>query len=175
MDKKITHVYPGKPMKRRFWGNQYINITISINLRLILQVHQRSSEKLQKIEDDEIRKKRAWLCILNFFFLFCRPSAMTAKCVKINICFNATSNRELGFKLVVKRSYGVQYINSCSFIDKAYKINCWIVFVMRLLKVGKEGINLFLYLWYYRYLSRTLEQHILFLHAKYTLCSPGRL
>lgn len=57
--------------------------------------------------------------------------------------FGETGNRGLGFKISVKCLCGTYLIDSGSFIRNAYEINRRIMFVMRLLGVAREGINLF--------------------------------
>ena len=57
--------------------------------------------------------------------------------------FNRASPRSLGFKIAVMCECGVSYINSGPMIDHAFDINRRIVFVMRLLGIGINGVNLF--------------------------------
>lgn len=76
------------------------------------------------------------------FCFFCNKCYGHRTC-QSDIRFNETSTRELGFKIAVTCKCGVKYINSCPLIDKSFEINRRIVIVMRLLGIGKKGINLF--------------------------------
>lgn len=51
--------------------------------------------------------------------------------------------REVGFKISTKCMCGTVLIDSGSFIHNGYEINRRLVFVMRLLGVAREGINIF--------------------------------
>ena len=64
------------------------------------------------------------------------------KCKNV-VKFQQSGNREFSFKLVAVCRCGRREINSSLFINNAYKINRMIVFVMRLLGVAGQGINLF--------------------------------
>lgn len=63
---------------------------------------------------------------------------------KRRIKFSQTAPRGLGFKIALQCSCeNINYIPSCPFVNKAYEINRRIVTAMRLLGVGREGINIF--------------------------------
>jgi len=62
---------------------------------------------------------------------------------KQNVTFSEANYRGLGFKILLSCRCGRQEINSGSFINNAYEINRRIMFVMRLLSIAREGINLF--------------------------------
>jgi len=99
----------------------------------------RSSEEI----DFPISKEFGY-CILNFFTVFSTiASLVICKNCKSNIQFSQTPNRRLGFKIYVKCDCNEIYIDSSPFINKTYEINRRIVFVLRLLGVGREGLNLF--------------------------------
>lgn len=57
--------------------------------------------------------------------------------------FSKTAVRGVGFKINIQCECGDRTINSCDFIDKGYEINRRLVFVMRLLGVGINGLDLF--------------------------------
>lgn len=56
--------------------------------------------------------------------------------------FAKSGNRSLGFKIVLC-SCDRKDINSGPLIHTGYEVNRRIVFIMRLLGIGREGINLF--------------------------------
>lgn len=82
--------------------------------------------------------------IIEFISVFSAISDMSVckKC-KRQQTFGETGNRGLGFKISVKCLCGTYLIDSGPFIRNAYEINRRIAFVMRLLGVAREGINLF--------------------------------
>ena len=53
-----------------------------------------------------------------------------------------SARRGFGFKIVLRCQCGIEVIPSCSFIQNAYEINRRIVFVMKLLGVVSEGLNM---------------------------------
>lgn len=55
-----------------------------------------------------------------------------------NMTFTEASQRGLGFKLVI--SCEKIYVNSCPLINNAYEVNRRIIFAMRLLGIGLNGI-----------------------------------
>lgn len=57
--------------------------------------------------------------------------------------FKEAGHRGLGFKLVVECRCDQQFINSGPFINNGFEINRRMVFVMRLLGIGRDGLNLF--------------------------------
>lgn len=62
---------------------------------------------------------------------------------KEKIKFVESGHRGLGFKIILSCMCGRREIHSGPLINTGYEINRRIVFVMRLLGVGREGINLF--------------------------------
>lgn len=80
--------------------------------------------------------------LINFIPMFFAQSAFI-KCKTCNgdISFSESSIRGFGFKLVIQcDKCEPRYINSCPLIQNAYEINRRIVFAMRLLGVGYDGI-----------------------------------
>lgn len=141
MDKKgsrIKRVHAERHTKRQFKGNRY---TVEQDTSFTST----SAEKLQNRRDMDVAiSKEFGYCILNFFSVFSAiASSVICKICKKNIKFYQTANRSLGFKIVMQCKCGEQLINSCPLIDKAFEINRRIVFIMRLLGIGREEINLF--------------------------------
>lgn len=84
--------------------------------------------------------------LINFLAFFSTLSEMIkCKYCDGNVTFSESSICGLGFKLVVTcNNCEPRYINSCPLINRSdYEINTRIVFAMRLLGVGYEGIKKF--------------------------------
>ena len=83
--------------------------------------------------------------IINFVMVFSALSNIVkCKICNGNIDFAEASTRGLGFKLLINcEKCDRRYISSCPLIGKAYEINRRIVFTMKLLGVGYEGIRKF--------------------------------
>ncbi|XP_032675520.1 uncharacterized protein LOC116846148 [Odontomachus brunneus] len=82
--------------------------------------------------------------IIEFLSMFSAISDISVcrKCKQKQI-FGEVDNRGLGFKISVKCLCSTVLIQSEPFVKNGYEINRRIVFVMRLLDVAREGINLF--------------------------------
>lgn len=142
MDRKYekgstARAYPSK--KRQFYGNRF---TVEKNTSF----SSASAAKLGKFSDEEVIISNNYgYCILEFFTVFTAISSLVlcATCKK-EIIFSRTAHRGLGFKIALQCSCeSVQYIASSPFVNKSFEINRKIVFAMRLLGVGREGINIF--------------------------------
>ncbi|XP_074097828.1 uncharacterized protein LOC141526663 [Cotesia typhae] len=142
MDRKSSaerRTRPHRQKKRQFHGNRYTaqedtNFTSA------------SAAKLKKSNDEEVIIENNYgYCVLEFFTVFSMISSLVlcAQCKK-EIKFSRTSFRGLGFKISLQCGCdSVQYIPSCPFVDKSFEVNRRIIFAMRLLGVGREGINIF--------------------------------
>ena len=62
---------------------------------------------------------------------------------KGSVKFEESGHRGLGFQIIVSCKCGHREINSGPLMNTGYEINRWIVFIMMLLGVGREGINVF--------------------------------
>lgn len=105
-----------------------------------------SAAKLKKFGGEEIIiNKNFGYCFLEFYSVFQILSTLIVCAIcKEKIKFSQTASRGLGFKIALQCSCeNIQYIQSCPLVNKAYEINCRIVTAMRLLGVGREGINIF--------------------------------
>jgi len=83
--------------------------------------------------------------LITFLSFFSSLSEMV-KCKECNgnLTFSESSIRGLGFKLVINcTNCEPRYINSCPLIKNVYEINRRIVFAMRILGVGYNGIQKF--------------------------------
>jgi len=138
---KGTHDKPfhrSRSKKRKFSGNRYTYEQSTANTST-------AAEKLLRTEDDEIIVDQTHgYCFIEFFSVFSIISTLVVcKTCKKDIKFNQTSSRGLGFKIAVSCECGDSYVNSGPMISNAYEINRRIIFVMRLLGVGINGVNLF--------------------------------
>lgn len=82
--------------------------------------------------------------IIDFVTVFTALSTMLicAECEQ-NVKFEESGSHGLGFKIVVLCRCNPRVISSSPTINNDYEINRRIVFVMRLLGIGRDGINLF--------------------------------
>ncbi|KAK2579040.1 hypothetical protein KPH14_002833 [Odynerus spinipes] len=104
-----------------------------------------STEKLSRPRDEEIiiDPSHGYRIIVFVSAFTVLSKLVICKECKKQIRFGETASYDLGFELLVQCKCGVNYINSSPVIDRAYEINRRILFVMRMLGVGEEGINLF--------------------------------
>lgn len=104
-----------------------------------------SAKKLASSGSFGVVADRSCLYVLVSFILFDVLSERV-KCKECNgpIKFLRSDIRGLGFKLVLKgECYTEVVINSCPKINKGYEINRRIVFIMRLIGVGYNGLEMF--------------------------------
>lgn len=142
MDKKSTtkkYKRADRPTKRKFHGNRH---TVETDTSFTSS----SAAKLRKSNDAEVTTENNYgYCVLEFFTVFSALSSLVlcAKCNK-EIKFSRTTYRGVGFKITLQCSCeNYQYIPSCPFIEKCFEVNRKIIFAMRVLGVGREGINIF--------------------------------
>ncbi|XP_043257881.1 uncharacterized protein LOC122400460 [Colletes gigas] len=82
--------------------------------------------------------------IIEWYTVFATFSQMVlCRECKQTLTFEEGAHRSLGFKLILMCRCGRRNINSGPLINTGYEVNRRIVFVMRLLGLGREGINLF--------------------------------
>lgn len=125
--------------KRKFKGNQFTDKESASTGQSA------STKKLATARSEDIVYNPVHCYrIIEFLTVFSTLSEiLICRECKQNVKFEEAGNRGLGFKLVVTCRCSRKYINSGPFINNGYEINQRIVFVMRLLGVGIEGINLF--------------------------------
>lgn len=83
-------------------------------------------------------------CILAFSIVFSALASMLkCKSCDKDVTFTKTAIRGLGFKINIACDCGNRGINSSKLIKTGYEINRRIVFVMRLLGVGRNSLDLF--------------------------------
>ena len=131
-----TPIHRSRSKKRRFSGNRYTYEQ---------STESTAAERLLRTEDDEITVDHTHeYRFIQFYSVFSAISTLIVyRNCKKDIKFNEASSRGLGFKIDVSCECGVSYVNSGSMVDNAYEINRRIVFVMRLLGVGMNGLNHF--------------------------------
>ena len=137
-DSHDTPIDRSRSKKRRFSGNRYTYEQSNENAST-------AAEKLLRTEDDKITVDHSHgYRFIQFCSVFSAISTLVVgKNCKKDIKFNVASSRGLGFKIAVSCACGVSCVNSGPMIDNAYEINRRIVFVMRLLGVGINELNLF--------------------------------
>ncbi|EZA47079.1 hypothetical protein X777_16771 [Ooceraea biroi] len=124
--------------KRHFQGNQYMEKSD--------ETEQSTSAKKLKtaISDNIVYNPQHTYRIIEYFTVFTTLAQMLiCKECKKSMQFEETGIRGFGFKLIVKCTCGRTEINSGPLIHTGYEINRRLVFVLRLLGIGREGINIF--------------------------------
>ncbi|KYQ56969.1 hypothetical protein ALC60_04084 [Trachymyrmex zeteki] len=129
-----------RPKKRRFHGNQYVfDVEDDEDMNA-----SSSSRKLADRSIEVIVSPLHYYRIIEFLTVFGALSdILCCKSCKQKVNFEESGHRDLGFKIVVKCVCGYREIQSGPFIRNAYEVNRQIVFVMRLLGIGNEGLNIF--------------------------------
>lgn len=104
-----------------------------------------SARKLNTAQSEEIPVYQSHCYkILNFITVFTALSdLLVCRECKQNVFFAQSDICGLGFKILLSCQCGRRQINSSLFINNGCEINRRIVFVMRLLGISREGINLF--------------------------------
>ena len=129
-----------KPPKRRFHGNQFLSKPDDEACNTSSSARKLASAST----DDVIVHSGHCYRIIDFLTVFLAISDLIlCKTCKRNITFAETGHRGLGFKIVSTCLCGRREINSGPLIHTGFEINRRIVFVMRLLGVGREGVNVF--------------------------------
>lgn len=83
--------------------------------------------------------------IIEFVSVFAAISELAiCKVCKRNLNFEETGIHGLGFKIAVKCACGTRLIDSGPLRNTGYEINHRIIFAMRLLGIGLQGLNLFI-------------------------------
>lgn len=143
-DKKCGRESENRPChrrsKRKFYGNRYSNEHET-------EFASTSAKKIAGSDDFETPVSPSNVfTILNFTLVFSALSNIL-KCKKCNgdVKFAKKGEQGLGFELAVICQCGESFIYSCEKIqNKSYEINRRMIFVMRLLGIGLNGINTFL-------------------------------
>ncbi|KAI4492090.1 hypothetical protein M0802_010098 [Mischocyttarus mexicanus] len=132
----------GKARKRKFHDNQFHNVSSSDNGEANTR---RSKKKLaSETTDDIVIYPSHCYRIIEFVSVFLAISELViCNSCKQRIKFSESGHRILGFKIVLSCKCGKREIQSGPLIHTAYEINRRIVFVMRLLGVAREGLNIF--------------------------------
>ncbi|XP_032676769.1 uncharacterized protein LOC116846694 [Odontomachus brunneus] len=130
-----------RPRKRTFHGNQYLFDTEDGQ-------DSNTSASNRKLADrsieDVILSPLHFYRIIEFLTVFGALSdILCCKSCKQKVTFEESGHRGLGFNIVVTCACGHREIQSGPFIKNSYEVNRRIVFVMRLLGIGHEGLNIF--------------------------------
>ncbi|XP_071566884.1 uncharacterized protein [Temnothorax nylanderi] len=104
-----------------------------------------SAKKLKSVDQDGDTDLTISYRIINFWSIFPVLSEyLSCKTCGTDIEFQETSQRGLGFKLVLKcKKCEVKYIDSCPLISHAYEINRRFIFATRLLGISLQGAERF--------------------------------
>lgn len=127
-----------KGRKRSFKGNRYTGENTT-------EYTSTSTSKLKSSDELEYNADPSMsYCIIQFTAVFFTLQQLL-KCKECNgdVNFSKNVQRGLGFKLSVKCKCKETVIPSSPFIDKAFEINRRLVFAMRMLGVGSQGLNNF--------------------------------
>ena len=131
-----------RPRKRSFHGNQFSN---SESSKCDKSAESISAKKLLSASsEDVIVNPLHCYRVIEFFTVFTALSdILICRNCRQDVRFTETGIRGLGFKLVVNCQCASKQIQSGPYVNTGFEINCRIVFIMRLLGVGREGLNLF--------------------------------
>lgn len=129
-----------RPNKRRFYGIQNEDDSNEPT------EEGKSARKLFTAYSEDVRVKPMHFCrIIEFVSVFAAISEIAiCKICKRTLNFEETGIRGIGFKIAMKCSCGVRVIDSGPLRNTGYEINHRVIFAMRLLGVGLQGLNLFL-------------------------------
>lgn len=136
---KFETVHAGRTKKRKFYGNQHTSEQseefVSTSANKLLE---------NKELDVPIATNFAY-CILEFASVFSAiSSAVICKKCQSEIEFQPSNYRGASFKIVMNcKCESPLKINSCPIIKNSAEINSRLIFVMRLLGIGYEGLNIF--------------------------------
>lgn len=140
---KCTSSYrSSRPRKRSFHGNQFTN---SKSSKCDENDESISAEKLSNTTSENVIVNPLHSYrIIEFITVFTALSdILICRSCHQDIKFVETGIRGLGFKLVINCKCGSRQIPSSPYINSGFEINRRIAFVMRLLGIGQQGLNLF--------------------------------
>ena len=82
--------------------------------------------------------------VIDFFWVFATLAQILVCAIcKGKVTFGQSGQRGLGFKIVVSCMCGEREVQSGPMLGTGYEINRRVVFVMRILDVAHEGLNIF--------------------------------
>lgn len=142
---KKTSYRQSRPRKRKFYGQGQADATDNENKTDRRESRSASQKKITESISEKVTVSPS-LCyrIIEFFSIFsCLSEILICGTCKGNVTFEETGIRGLGFKLVVKCRCGSRKIDSSPLMNTGYEINRKIVFVMRLLGIGNQGLKIF--------------------------------
>ena len=125
-------------VKHEFRGNQFTSEHST-------EFTSASARKLSCNSDFEVKCDDTFnYCILAFPLVFSAlATILKCKTCDTDVKFTKTGIRGLGFKINVECACGDRQINSSHLINTGFEVNRRIVFIMRLLGVGRNGLELF--------------------------------
>ncbi|XP_011343325.1 uncharacterized protein LOC105282795 isoform X4 [Ooceraea biroi] len=141
--KKDTPNRINRPRKRRFHGNRFTNRDSSSDNQESAQSSSAKKLNTSSSADISVNPLHCYK-IIEFFHVFgALQDLLICKGCKGKVKFEECGDRGVGFKLVVKCICGRTEINSGPLINTGYEINRRLVLVMRMLGLGREGVNIF--------------------------------
>lgn len=128
-----------RPKKRKFYGTQIPDTKDDASN------DNASAQKLATTDCDDVPVKLThFYRIIEFVSVFSAiQDIVQCKVCKRDMSFDETGTRGLGFKIAAKCNCGTRFIQSGPLINNGYEINRRITFVMRILGVSLQGINVF--------------------------------
>jgi len=128
-----------RPKKRKFHGNQHSNKSDEA------PAESATARKLTTADHEDVPVNLShFYRVIEFISVFTAiQEIVICRTCKRGMKFEESGNRGLGFKIAVRCLCGIRFIQSGPLIRNGYEINKRIVFVMRLLGIGMQGINLF--------------------------------
>ena len=137
---KSTSDRAAKPRKRKFHGNRFSHDKGDEELNMSTSTKKLSTASSADVIVNPLHCYR----IIKFLTVFgAIADILICKSCKQSVKFEESGHRGLGFKIIVSCKCGHREINSGLLINTGYEINRRIVFVMRLLGIGREGVNVF--------------------------------
>ncbi|KYN24381.1 hypothetical protein ALC57_04018 [Trachymyrmex cornetzi] len=137
---KSTSHRTSKPHKRKFHGNRFTNNENDDELDTSSSARKLSTADGTSVIVNPLHCYR----IIEFLTVFgAFTDILVCSSCKQKVRIEESGHRGLGFKIIVSCRCGQREINSGPLINTGFEINRRIVFVMRLLGIGQEGINVF--------------------------------
>jgi len=135
---KASNTHPSRAKKRKFHGNRH-------SIEQDTQFTSASAKKIGRFDVEVPVASNFGYCIIEFVSVFSALSAsVICKDCKSEVTFSKSSLRGLGFNILLECKCDKQTkIKSCPLVGSACEINRRIVFAMRMLGVGHQGLNLF--------------------------------
>lgn len=138
-EKQVLHHRASRSKNRESRGNQFSNEEDEEKLNRTESEKELLSEGTEYIVNPHHRYR-----IIEFFTVFhAITEIVICKLCKEKVTFTESGQLGLGFKIIVSCTCSQHEINSGPVINTGYEVNRRVVLVMRLLGIGRQGINVF--------------------------------